>query len=393
VRPSVSPPISKHEIENLENRIRALELRQEEEGDLRYEELEMRVLRLEQSVKGRRGEVCDEISRGMIARLEDGLNARISTLAEELASDRQKDEEAQKRFLVVEEEQIRQQRQLSHLDKRYKVREIEKICCQQNLELSELKRYCCDRSSQIETHVSVVESEFQLLRAEMKSSIDSNGHSLCSIENKIGQLFKDVCSLKTSTETRDHDFDHRIEELGHFVSRSVLSFDFRREDAFRGIVSYFLRGRDEDYFSGDVVRVSMSSDCSRVRGLRSGCRCFFSSNNSPNEWICYSFRRHDVIVTDYSIGTYCESELELPLHPRGWILEGSNDGESWIVLDSRTKDSRLNGYDRDCAIELTNRETYRHIRLRQSELNHYGNHCFAFKSFELFGYVIDHIMT
>jgi hypothetical protein len=71
------------------------------------------------------------------------------------------------------------------------------------------------------------------------------------------------------------------------------------------------------------------------------------------------------------------------------VIEGRNEEEEWIRLDERQNDSQLNGRYQIATFEISNRIRIRIririLRLRQTGLNHRGDHLLAFNSFELFG--------
>jgi hypothetical protein len=68
-----------------------------------------------------------------------------------------------------------------------------------------------------------------------------------------------------------------------------------------------------------------------------------------------------------------------------WTLEGRTEDERWTILDERRDDSQLNGPVQAATFELGIRMPVRILRLRQTGLNHRGNHCLGFSAFEIFG--------
>ena len=62
----------------------------------------------------------------------------------------------------------------------------------------------------------------------------------------------------------------------------------------------------------------------------------FSSEDEPNSWICYDFKSRLVTPTSYSIRSHVGAGF-----PKSWVLEVSNDGHAWTVIDRRDDNEDL----------------------------------------------------
>ena len=67
---------------------------------------------------------------------------------------------------------------------------------------------------------------------------------------------------------------------------------------------------------------------------------YFNTNNSPNSWICFEFKNHRIIPTNYTIKSNGGDDH---YHLKSWKLEGSDDKEKWFTLDSQTNNDCLKG--------------------------------------------------
>jgi hypothetical protein len=76
-------------------------------------------------------------------------------------------------------------------------------------------------------------------------------------------------------------------------------------------------------------------------------------------------------------------------HPHSWILDYSNDGSEWAILDERRKISQLDGPDRTATFAISNPTECRYIRLTNTGQSTGGNFCLELHAFEVFGTLLE----
>ena len=145
-----------------------------------------------------------------------------------------------------------------------------------------------------------------------------------------------------------------------------------------------------------VIRVTASScHCDEGEDLNSpgpykprnavdfGTSSDFWSENEPNSWICYQLDKERQIA-GYCIRSYGEEKGAA--HLKSWIVEGSRDGATWYPIDKQTNSSVLNSRHAiwTCYIDPKGRQRFSHVRLRQTEKNHFGYEWLAISAFELY---------
>jgi hypothetical protein len=116
------------------------------------------------------------------------------------------------------------------------------------------------------------------------------------------------------------------------------------------------------------------------------------SENAPNSWICFEFKRHSISLKNYTL----KSSPFDPghWHPREWVIEGSNDGSIWEVVDRRNT-QELNGKSIVKTFGCSGAESstfFRFIRLRQTGKScHSGiaRDILSFANIEFFGTLQD----
>ena len=90
----------------------------------------------------------------------------------------------------------------------------------------------------------------------------------------------------------------------------------------------------------------------------------YCSVNEKNAWISYDFKTRRVIPKSYSI------RADSSCAPRSWVIEVSNNEDSWKIIDRREKNSDLNWYSMaHFKIAHVPTKAFRFIRLRQTGRN------------------------
>ena len=156
----------------------------------------------------------------------------------------------------------------------------------------------------------------------------------------------------------------------------------------QGIIAYLTRRARGNCHLRRVIEVTSSSvydrDTVPENAVDFTTSKFFASCDKPGSWICYDFKDMRVKPSSYTIKTYpygagCA-------HLKSWVLEGSTDGKSWEVLDSRnTHDLNYQNASTTCEITAAYHQGFRLIRLRQKGQNHLGTDTLIVAAFELFG--------
>jgi hypothetical protein len=157
-----------------------------------------------------------------------------------------------------------------------------------------------------------------------------------------------------------------------------------------GIIAHLTRRCGGNVHDHNIIAVSASSnDGHREKNVADleVDNCFISLN-SVNQWLCYDFKAMTIKPTHYSIRSYCNGGPG-DYNPKNWVIEGSQDGNSWIELDRQDNNNELNGRNLTRTFSISRSEEVRMIRIRQTGLNHAGDQYLMFSSFEIFGHLIE----
>jgi hypothetical protein len=114
-----------------------------------------------------------------------------------------------------------------------------------------------------------------------------------------------------------------------------------------------------------------------------GWNDYWASNNVPKSWICFDFKEKCVSLQNYILKSHNSGSC----FPIQWVIEGSNDGSTWKVLDNRnTRDlcgaSRVKTYE--CSTSKSD-EFFRFIRMKQTGKNSGNNDTLILTNIEFFG--------
>jgi hypothetical protein len=115
---------------------------------------------------------------------------------------------------------------------------------------------------------------------------------------------------------------------------------------------------------------------------------YFCTQNVPNGWIQFDFKDRVVSVTHYALKSHSGDYNCLVQ----WILQGSMDGNTWSVLDTRNTQD-LNGplitKIFECQSDSSVSEFYRYIRFTQTGKDSSGNHHLLLRNIEFFGMIVN----
>ena len=170
------------------------------------------------------------------------------------------------------------------------------------------------------------------------------------------------------------------------------NFPYSENKVFNGIINY-LRSKSSGKIENEM-NATASSYCNDILGpfnatIFDDQTKYFHSRDLSNSWICFDFKEHRVIPTKYTI----KSEYRCGpnnYHPKNWVIEGSEDGNSWEILDEEKDCSYLNDQSVHHTFDIKNQSSkeFRFIRMRQTGKNWHNDDYLIFDSLEIYGQYI-----
>jgi hypothetical protein len=117
-----------------------------------------------------------------------------------------------------------------------------------------------------------------------------------------------------------------------------IEFMLQQPGSLDGIISHLTRKHDRNVHDKGIVTVTSKSvwrngPLFAVRNVVDfSSYMYFSSNDSPGQWICWDFHEKRIHLTHYTIKTTVL---------KSWVVEGSLDAEAWREIDRKTGNNDL----------------------------------------------------
>lgn len=112
---------------------------------------------------------------------------------------------------------------------------------------------------------------------------------------------------------------------------------------------------------------------------------YFYPNNLPNSWICFEFKHHSVIPSNYTIRNY-----NGVCNPRSWVIEGSTTGNEWDRLSEERDCTHLRGAKlvHTFAIQNEEKKEFKFIRIKSTGPDWHNYNYLEMCSIEFYGKLI-----
>jgi len=164
---------------------------------------------------------------------------------------------------------------------------------------------------------------------------------------------------------------------------------YREHKPFKGIMARLSKDAHGNAHVKKVVSITASSRGNNEphQVIDYGWKGDWGTKNKENGWIKFDLINRKAELTGYSI-------MSIPSakgygQPKSWVLEASNDDDTWLVLDDHQKSQDLNGKSIIKYYTFGQTEPFRYVRLRQTGQNWAGNNYLSISQLELFGFLWD----
>ena len=175
-----------------------------------------------------------------------------------------------------------------------------------------------------------------------------------------------------------------------FVDYRDRHFEYDGANLFNGIVAHLTKHCGENIVDANVVKIMSSHEFAATWHPKHlfdfSSPEVFKSADAENVWLSFDFGEIRIRPNGYSLKTDL-TDGGRGMSPRSWVIEGSEDGISWVELDCREDNDSLNGMESQAMFSITNVPSrgVRFLRFRQTGLNHWGSYAITLSAFEIFG--------
>lgn len=185
---------------------------------------------------------------------------------------------------------------------------------------------------------------------------------------------------------RYHNVASNSEKVNNDLKKGI-SIQYDKNKEFNGIINY-LSNKSKSSIYDDISITSSStfwSHSPRNTVLYDDHSKYFFSQNKENSWICFNFKEHKIVPKNYTLRSHDNSAN--CCHPKNWVLEGSNDGNYWEIINEQENCSLLNGSLLSYTFQIQNLENkeFQFIRMRQTQSCWDGSHNLSIDSIEFYG--------
>jgi hypothetical protein len=265
-----------------------------------------------------------------------------------------------------------------HLEtfKKFKVEILERILNSANL--------CLKNEDSLVEFISSLSEEFSTLYDYVEVRfLSPEGIDLFLSSVSLENI--NICCWESICDRLRCKILNRYLEGKRFIKSEIISFSNIEGSEWNGILDYFTKECGGNVHKKRIVNITSSGDgsnkCWQVANY--GWNDSWYSSDAPNSWICFDFKENYVSLQHYTLKSH-EGYLDFFIE---WVIEGSNDGNTWKVLDNRnTRDlcgtSRVKTYE--CSTSKSN-EFFRFIRMRQTGKNSNNEDHLFLTNIELFG--------
>lgn len=182
-------------------------------------------------------------------------------------------------------------------------------------------------------------------------------------------------------------------EIRHYTNNNIryegIDIPFNENQIFNGIINY-IKNNSKINILDEINITASSSNNHKIDGPQNAILFDdqskdFRAINSGDVWICFDFKYHTIIPSNYTIRSYGFG-IDFP-HPKSWVIEGSNDNNNWMVIDEQRNCPFLNGSNliHTFTIQDQKQEKFQFIRLRLTGPNWNDSHQLSFDSIEFYG--------
>lgn len=171
-----------------------------------------------------------------------------------------------------------------------------------------------------------------------------------------------------------------------YISKEEV-FDHKEGDEFKGIIGHLTEetgGNIHDNGTIQITSNSVYSDYYPRNIVDYQNSNYYESDDQENSHVCFDFKDKEIQVTGYSLKSVSWGINSHNL--KSWVVEVSNDQQSWEEIDKRENDSSLNGPNLIATFRTKEKKSfYRFIRLRLTGKSWSNYYYVAIASIEFYG--------
>ncbi|KAK8875598.1 hypothetical protein M9Y10_005767 [Tritrichomonas musculus] len=341
-----------------------------------YEEQSQTIEELKNTIKQNQDTFSKELSKmnSLIQQLNDKYQNLSNEMKQKASSDSVNQQQQSKKYQYLENE-VKQKISSNNANQEQQNKELKSLISQQSKTIEELQK-----------KIEKYEEESKALKQELDAKTAKQS-------GDIDQIFSQMKDMKTKQENESRNLQSFIDQRIKVKAEKNVKIPFLKNNEFNGIIN-FLKQHSLDIFSEITVASSSLYQGDEKYSPRNAI-CYqdtdveFCTIDEANSWICFDFKNLQVALADYTIRSYNVGPNNP--HPKSWVIEGSNDNDKWATLDEQKGCSFLNGKNLVYTFNLKSAtsQSYRFIRMRQTDKNWYNSQHLIFNCIEFYGQLMN----
>lgn len=274
------------------------------------------------------------------------------------------------------------EKQISELYKMFsEIKQKEKLNEQK---MNDMNEHYKQQQIQIEKQKELIQNLQHLnekYEQQIKEKLEQQENNIIKYKNEIDQKYSSNMNKNQKHETKQQLIENK----------ATIEIPFTNDNPLQGIFNYLNKISNIK----DEINVTYSSRENMkdyMCLIRLSDDHFLTENeNHTNPWICFEFKKSQIIPTNYTIKSYFSGESGY--HPKSWIIEGSKDNIKWENLDEQNNCSFLRGSNIVYSFSIKNdsQEKFKYIKMRLTSPSwgqYADNNRLVISYFELFGKLI-----
>lgn len=193
------------------------------------------------------------------------------------------------------------------------------------------------------------------------------------------RLLKKVLAIESIKGNRYFNVKNNVDEV-------IIQIPSKGSNQLDGIIRYISSHKNSNYI--EITSSPFQKDYNPKNAIMyNDIEKGFSSPNE-NAFICFNFKGYRAIPTSYTIRSWNSSPDSS--HPKGWVIEGSNDNNEFEILDEQHDCSLLNGNSLVCTFTIDNPQykKYQYLRMRRTQSDWLNSNNLDINSIEFNGGLI-----
>lgn len=170
---------------------------------------------------------------------------------------------------------------------------------------------------------------------------------------------------------------------------STQEIPYKEGNEFNGIIKYLTTKSGGNIVENGTISISSNTQANVSWPFKnivdfSTDNYYDSQDNIQHHTVTFDFKSMRVKISNYSIKSpYKDPNSNYQM--KSWVLESSNDGSSWKIIDRQDNCSSINGKLLTSTFKSTMNEFSRFIRYRQTDKNWGNDQYLTINSLEFYG--------